>query len=402
MKIDFKMLIVMLGMTTATQAQNWELTGNNLTGGEKIGSTNFFDLNFFTNNQQRLTLKSDGKLGLGISNPRAWQEILYCPAQGSQESGLFITRNNCNAWWLNPQPAFPDIIGGGIFELDPNGGGDPEPDPEPSFTIPFNFLTGHSTNASTPLYSNNDAPMFWVRSEDPYPNPFYSGPARFDTKLIVMQDGSMGVNIAKPRAALDVRGSQFPNRPAAIFGSRALGTGGNTGPNGLFQYYTQQIQIVPVLTANGYNRITQANDQGIFFSDGKGIDGSNKDGSLILAPWAENNSSNIGGMRMDKSGNVDFHGNVRALKFKVEPQWWSDFVFADEYKLLSLVELEKFIKKNKHLPNMPSESEICNEGIDVAQILALQQQKIEELTLYILEQQKQILNLQQSIQKLNR
>lgn len=392
----------MLGMTTATQAQNWELTGNSLTGGEKIGSTNFSDLNFFTNNQQRLTLKSDGKLGLGLSNPRSWQEILYCPPQGSQEGGLFITRSNCNAWWLTPQPAFPDIIGGGIFELDPNGGGDPQPDPEPQFIIPFNFLTGHSTNATTPLYSNNDAPMFWVRSEVPHPSPFYSGPARFDTKLIVMQDGSMGVNIAKPRAALDVRGSQSPNRPAAIFGSRALGTGGNSGPNGLFQYYTQQIQIVPVLTANGYNRITQANDQGIFFSDGKGADGSNRDGSLILAPWAENNSISIGGMRMDKWGNVDFHGNVRALKFKVEPQWWSDFVFADGYKLLSLVELEKFIKANKHLPNMPSEFEICSEGIDVAQILAFQQQKIEELTLYILEQQKQIQSLQQSIQNLNR
>jgi hypothetical protein len=401
MKLNYKILTVILGMAFTASAQNWDLNGNNLVGGEKLGSTNSIDLGLYTNNIQRITLKTDGKFGLGTTNPRAWEEIWYCPRAGSKEGGLFVTKNNCKAWWLEAVPDNPDIIGGGIFELDPDGGGnEPEPDTEPPFILPFNFLTGHSTNVTTPLYSLNDDPMFWVRTEDPNPSPVYSGPAKFDTKLIVMSDGSVGVNIAKPRAALDVRGSQSPNRPAAIFGSRALGTGGNTGPNGLFQYYTQQIQIVPVLHANGYNRISQANDQGIFFSDGKGREGSNKNGALILAPWSESNNLAVGGMRMDKFGNVDFHGNVRALKFKVEPQWWSDFVFADDYRLMELTELECFIKNNRHLPNMPSENEICADGIDVAAMQAMQQQKIEELTLYVIEQQKQIIELKKLIDTL--
>jgi len=209
-----------------------------------------------------------------------------------------------------------------------------------------------------------------------------------------MPDGSTGINIAQPRAALDVRGSQIPNRPAAIFGSRALGTGGPSGPNGLLQYYTQQIQIVPILKINGYNRISQANDQGMFFSDGKGADGANSNGSLILAPWSSNNDTLVGGMRMDKWGNVDFHGNVRALKFKVEAKWWSDFVFNNEYKLMSLQDLESFIKQNKHLPNVPSETEVLEKGLDVAEMQAIQQQKIEELTLYIIQLHKQLEKLQ--------
>ncbi|NUM30964.1 MAG: hypothetical protein HUU47_01415 [Bacteroidetes bacterium] len=219
----------------SANSQNWLTNGNSATGTEKHGTTNAFDLNFFTNNNQRMTLKSGGQLGVGITTPRGWQEILYCPSLGGIQNGLIVTKNNCQNNWLAADPALGDYIGGGLVEADTGQGG--EGNPDPPFVLPFSFLTGHSTNATTPLYSSN-APLFWVRTEDPYPNPFYSGPAKFDTKMIVMPDGSTGINIAQPRAALDVRGSQIPNRPAAIFGSRALSTGGPSGPNGLLQYYT--------------------------------------------------------------------------------------------------------------------------------------------------------------------
>jgi len=389
--LKLTLLTAILGIGCSANAQNWLTGGNSATGTEKLGTTNAFDLNFFTNNSQWMTLKSGGQLGVGITTPRGWQEIVYCPTPGGIENGLIVTKNNCNNNWAVAIPSLPDWIGGGIVEADTGQGG--EGNPNPPFVLPFSFLTGHSTNATTPLYSSN-APLFWVRTEDPHPNPFYTGPAKFDTKMIVMPDGSTGINIAQPRAALDVRGSQIPNRPAAIFGSRALGTGGPSGPNGLLQYYTQQIQIVPILKINGYNRISQANDQGMFFSDGKGADGANSNGSLILAPWSSNNDTLVGGMRMDKWGNVDFHGNVRALKFKVEAKWWSDFVFNNEYKLMSLQDLESFIKQNKHLPNVPSETEVLEKGLDVAEMQAIQQQKIEELTLYIIQLHKQLEKLQ--------
>ncbi|NUM32876.1 MAG: hypothetical protein HUU47_11215, partial [Bacteroidetes bacterium] len=74
----------------------------------------------------------------------------------------------------------------------------------------------------------------------------------------------------------------------------------------------------------------------------------------------------------------------------VEAKWWSDFVFEPDYKPMTLPELEVFIKANKHLPNIPSEKEMIDSGINVADMQALQLQKIEELTLYIIAQQKQI------------
>ncbi len=69
---------------------------------------------------------------------------------------------------------------------------------------------------------------------------------------------------------------------------------------------------------------------------------------------------------------------------------WSDFVFADDYALKSLNEVENFVKKNKHLPEIPSAKEVYKEGLDLAQMDAKLLQKIEELTLYIIQQQKEI------------
>ena len=69
---------------------------------------------------------------------------------------------------------------------------------------------------------------------------------------------------------------------------------------------------------------------------------------------------------------------------------WSDYVFADEYKLMPLEQVEKFVNENKHLPNVPSAVEVVESGIDVAKMDAKLLEKIEELTLYIIQQQKEI------------
>ncbi len=70
---------------------------------------------------------------------------------------------------------------------------------------------------------------------------------------------------------------------------------------------------------------------------------------------------------------------------------WSDFVFADDYQLRPLSEVEAFIQANKHLPDVPSAQTLVDEGgVDVQSMLAKQMQKIEELTLYIIAQDKKI------------
>lgn len=72
---------------------------------------------------------------------------------------------------------------------------------------------------------------------------------------------------------------------------------------------------------------------------------------------------------------------------------WPDYVFAKNYQLPSLNEVDAFIKKNSHLPNVPSAKEINEKGINVANMEATLLRKIEELTLYTLQQNKQIKDL---------
>lgn len=82
-----------------------------------------------------------------------------------------------------------------------------------------------------------------------------------------------------------------------------------------------------------------------------------------------------------------------------DPTNWADFVFADDYKLRPLKEVESYIAKHKHLPEIPSTAEVHQEGLDLAQMDAKLLQKIEELTLYIIEQQKRIEKLESSAKK---
>lgn len=69
---------------------------------------------------------------------------------------------------------------------------------------------------------------------------------------------------------------------------------------------------------------------------------------------------------------------------------WADYVFDKNYDLKTVSELESFVKVNKHLPNIPSAEEVVKEGIDMATMDAKLLEKIEELTLYIIEQNKRI------------
>lgn len=89
-------------------------------------------------------------------------------------------------------------------------------------------------------------------------------------------------------------------------------------------------------------------------------------------------------------------GNIRATEVVVETGW-ADYVFDEKYKLRSLDEVEKFIAKNKHLPNIPSAKEIEENGLKVGEVQKKMMEKIEELTLYLIEKTKEIDELKKRI-----
>ena len=87
------------------------------------------------------------------------------------------------------------------------------------------------------------------------------------------------------------------------------------------------------------------------------------------------------------------NGNIRAKEIKVETGW-SDFVFEDDYDLPTLDEVEKYIKTHRHLPEIPSAKEVEENGVELGKMDSKLLQKIEELTLYIIDQEKRIKKLE--------
>ncbi|MBU2912951.1 tail fiber protein [Reichenbachiella agariperforans] len=104
-----------------------------------------------------------------------------------------------------------------------------------------------------------------------------------------------------------------------------------------------------------------------------------------------NNDGNVGiGTSDTGTHKLAVGGSIGAREIKVEASGWSDFVFEKDYELRTLEEVERHIMTKGHLPEIPNEIEVSENGINLGKMDAKLLQKIEELTLYLIEQNKRI------------
>jgi len=123
-----------------------------------------------------------------------------------------------------------------------------------------------------------------------------------------------------------------------------------------------------------------------------------KDGSNIILSDVEAGGK-VGIGVYPSTYKLEVNGTTRSKEVIVETGW-ADYVFEEDYQLPKLSEVENFIKTNKHLPDVPSALEIQKNGAKLAQLTTIMMQKIEELTLYSIEQDKKIEKLQNDLVKL--
>ncbi|MGA1826046.1 MAG: hypothetical protein ACMUIP_15430 [bacterium] len=177
------------------------------------------------------------------------------------------------------------------------------------------------------------------------------------TGFFVTSECSVGIGTTEPLRALDIKGS--------ILLSTDYQTGrgilwSNDGTYGFMQRWnsTGNLHIQSQYIANE---------------------------ALILLPEA----GNVGIGTTNPQSKLSVNGTITAKEVVVTQEGWADFVFEENYPLASLDEVESYIKENKHLPDMPSAKEIKQEGLAMADMMAKQMQKIEELTLYLIEMKKE-------------
>lgn len=165
------------------------------------------------------------------------------------------------------------------------------------------------------------------------------------------------------------------------------------------------------LTVNG-SLISYGAGAGVFFAGinnttigyGQyGIEYNSSSGGLnFWKPWGSNGFKNwilflkddgrvgIGTQNPTAGYLLTVAGGIHARKIYVTSVAGADFVFANGYKLRTLKELDQFVSVNKHLPEIPSAKEMEEKGMDMGEFQIKLLQKVEELTLYIIQQQKEI------------
>jgi hypothetical protein len=220
----------------------------------------------------------------------------------------------------------------------------------------------------------------------------------------------------------------------------SLRTGYNLGPGASLALGTNSVNDALIIKENGYVGIGTSTPQYLlevkkatsgniaFFQDGtKGIifqtltSGSSiigSNGSAFNDIEIRATSGSGTGLYLSTTGNIGIgttlatntenfklavKGKIGCSELKVlDVTNWSDFVFATGYKLRTLSEVEHYIKQNQHLPDVPSEKEVKAEGYDLTDMNALLLQKIEELTLYVIELKKENEEQQIEIEKLKK
>jgi len=122
-------------------------------------------------------------------------------------------------------------------------------------------------------------------------------------------------------------------------------------------------------------------------------------GEITLPGGRWTSAGNVGIGTNAPTEKLSVNGKIRAQEIKVETANWPDYVFAEGYQLPSLEETAKFIKENKHLPGVPKASEVEENGLSLGEMNRILMQKVEELTLHMIEKDKRIEALERRMDK---
>lgn len=232
----------------------------------------------------------------------------------------------------------------------------------------------------------------------PYINRF-AGNVYLPDSSIATSDGKLGVGTLNPRATLDV-GTMIPDTTTAILSRLSIGSTTLDGTFlGVHAYNTTPNGPMFGILQKYFGNI----NSGLIFNTG-----ASRTGGYLT--FLVNNGTEQ--MRLDANGNLGIGtiptgsyklavaGTIAAKKLQILQTGWADYVFDSNYHLPSLLEIESYVKQHKHLPEVPSEKEVTANGLDIGEMNKILVKKVEELTLYLIEEHKNNLENQERIKKL--
>lgn len=424
---------------------NWKINGNSISTGDYLGTSNSQELVFKTNGNEGFRLDLGGNLVVGGYVPGI-------PAAKISVNGDIIATGSISADVVNVVnfvKSSRGVMMQSAFCLEGNDGTAGSTNRMWTMNGDF-FLQSHSNYNYNTVINGNNVGNVGIGTLTPQAKLDVGGDVIFRNNVTIpnipaaVDPLNLNVLMTDPTGAVST--SDMDNLMDIIYGpcDLALAGGGSLPP-----HWTSEIgeiyAICDVKVGIGtddplYKLDVRGNG---YFSENMGlrtipssfstlkIDGSNYGAALEIEqnntsdyskllllnytnPTTEiikvvNAQTNQVPFLLEASGKMTIHngtekilqleesGLLHARKIRVDTQAWPDYVFTENYVLKPLQEVEAYIQKEKHLPEVPSQEVVLNEGIDLSEMNVLLMQKIEELTLYIIEQDKTLRAVQEDV-----
>ena len=238
---------------------------------------------------------------------------------------------------------------------------------------------------------------------------------------LLYSNGNVAIGTANFSSALTVTAPLLPSsattHAATNFAAGTFSVLGNTAGSYLYPFEFQHTNTgnIDRLLFSPYRRVAGATWPGTGYRIQMAVDNSFTNGEKAYVEIAAADPNNSGGgfislgtegqdrLVVTSLGNVGIGaidtkgyklavaGSAIATSVTVKMQGlWPDYVFEESYRPQSLEELELYVKQNKHLPEIPTATEVKNDGLDLGKINAQLLKKIEELTIILIDQNKRL------------
>lgn len=225
---------------------------------------------------------------------------------------------------------------------------------------------------------------------------FYTSYGNRSEKMRITASGNVGIGTTTPRYKLDtgILAFDIADGGTLRFGQGERDAVGDKYPTSIKAFFKAPNPVD--LGLNFY--VANANTNGATEMDRK----------KLVATMLGNGNVGIGTTTPDKKLTVN--GTIHSSEVIVDTYFTPDYVFQkyytgkselkSDYSMPTLAEIESFIKKNHHLPNVPSAQEIKQNGLSLGEMSNVLLQKVEELTIYAIEQNKKLILQQEELQRL--
>jgi hypothetical protein len=195
---------------------------------------------------------------------------------------------------------------------------------------------------------------------------YVSGNLVTSTNTNLVTTGNVGIGATNPGSKLDIGGPT-----GAMYGTLAIKQA-SAGQKGIWLQSYENNNAISIHHTGSYAVVS-----------------TDYTGTGTCVPLAlQVTGGNVGIGETNPQHKLAVNGTIKAKEIIVETTGWSDYVFADDYRLAPLAEVEAHIKTNKHLPGIPSAAEVAEQGVSVGELQAKLLAKIEELTLHQIAQEK--------------